>query len=81
MARQSLGNGGDILEYLAGNLRGWDLKAVILFEGDDKLQGIYRVEAQAPRPEQELVVADFVGGDLKHKVLDHHLFEVVFECC
>ena len=41
---------------------------------------IHGVEAQAARAEERLLIADFIGSDLQHEVLDHHLLDLPIEC-
>ena len=53
--------------------RGWvgDLQAKMLVQGDYQLQGVDRIEAQAARAKEELVIGDLRGTHLQHQVLDH----------
>jgi len=54
-------------------------KAVIFFQGDDQLQGIHRIQSQAARPEQRLVIPDFRRADFEHQVIHQHLFDLPLE--
>lgn len=51
----------------------WDLQAETLVEGDNELQGINRVQAEAAWAKERLVIADFCFRNLKHQVFYHHL--------
>jgi hypothetical protein len=79
MLGNSIGHGSYALKDSAGGLRIGDLEPVILVEGHDELQRIDRIEAEASRPEQGLAVANLIGGDLEHEVLNDHALEVLFE--
>jgi len=79
MRGNSIGHSGNALKDSAGGLRIGDLEPVILVECHDELQCIDRIEAEASRPEQGLVIANLIGGDLEHEVLNDHAFDVLFE--
>jgi hypothetical protein len=78
MFGNSFSHGGYALKDSAGGLGIGDLEPVILVEGHDKLQCIDRIEAEASRSEQGLVVADLFGGSLEHEVLNDHALDVLF---
>ena len=71
--------GGYALKDSAGGLRIGDFEPVILVEGHDELECIDRIEAEASRPEQGLIVANLISGDLEHEVLNDHALDVLFE--
>ena len=46
--------------------------------GDDQLQGIHRIQAQALRSKQRLVIANLFRSDLEHEVFHQHAFDLNF---
>ena len=80
MFGNGLGHSPHALEDCPGTFRIGDFEPVLLVEGDHQLKCIHGVEAQAAGTEERLFIADLVGGDLQHEVLDHHLLDVLFEC-
>ena len=55
-----------------------NLYAVAFVQRHDQFQGIYRVQSQAARPEERLLVAYFLRCDLQHQVFDQKAFDLVF---
>ena len=80
MSGHRFGHGSYALEDSASAFGIRDLEPILLVERDDQLESIHGVEAQAAGAEERLLIADFVGGDLQHEVLDHHLLDIPFEC-
>ena len=75
--------GGDGIDALQNLLRGFgvgDLEAVSFVEGDDELQGVHGIQADAAGAEQRLVVADFFRAELEHEILDHQFSDVLLDC-
>ena len=56
-----------------------NFQAVIFFQGDDQLQRVHRIQPQAARPEQRLVIPDFRRTDLEHQIFNQHLFDLRLE--
>jgi hypothetical protein len=79
MCFNGCGHGVNGLEDTLGDFGIGDFETVVFVEADNKLQGVNRVETQAIRPEQDLVVANFIGANLKHQVVDHHSFDLRFQ--
>ena len=64
-----------------GGIRIGDFQAIGFVQGDDKLEGIDRIEANASGPEERLAVDDFLRFELQHEIFHHELFDVVLERC
>jgi hypothetical protein len=72
-------DGVDGLHRLSRRFRVGEFQAVVFFQGDDQLQRVHRIQSQAARPEQRLVIADLRRADLEHQIFNQHLFDLGFE--
>jgi len=54
-------------------------QAEINFQRDDELQRVHRVQSQAVRSKQRLVIADFLRADLEHEIFHQHPFDLALE--
>lgn len=56
-----------------------NLKAVMFVQRDDQLEGVHGVQTETARPEERLVVANFLRSDLQHQVFDQQAFDLGFK--
>lgn len=72
-------HGVDGTQHTLGDFGVGDLEPVVLVQAHDELERVDRVEPETVRAKQHLVIANFLGADLKHQVVDEHPFDLRFE--
>lgn len=70
---------GDGLKDVFGGGRIHDLHPVVFIERHHDLQSVHRIEPEAFRPEEGLIVADLVWADLEHEVARQEFFDGLSE--
>jgi len=70
---------GDCVHRFSGDGGVGYLDSIAFVQRDDQLEGVHGVQSETGRPEERLVVADFLRGDLQHKVFDQEIFDLGFE--
>ena len=73
------GDGVDGGEGVFGYVGVGDGDAELFFEGDDELEGVDGVEAEAIGAEEGEVVGDLLAGGAEHEVFDHHVLDGLFQ--
>ena len=74
-------DGVHALKNSLGGLRVGDFERIRLVQSHHQLQGIHRIQAQAIRAKELLVVGNVFGCGLEHEILDHHALDFLFKNC